>query len=597
MTTTDGFQAYRYHMRQPALHVRDAFELTGSPELAHIDLWLSDYFRITGLNLPSAGSGEDAARANAIAITARALTLYGELARASGLPSFDPGRVLRVAIGDAGRVDITVALPIVENLHDAIFARLFHDALQLVLGPLSLAPSPETASTLLLRIENELASKLRETTDLTSTTVTLSDFAYRSGVPFRHLGGGTMLYGWGARAQIMHSSTGLADSVVGNRISGNKFEAARFMRAAGLPVPEHMLVQTREQALRAAETIGWPVVVKPIDRERSEGVTAFIDNEADFLAAFDYAREWGEAALVEKHIHGASYRILVANGQVNYVVERIPKCVIGNGQDTVAQLAARGDAAREKLPPWKRLMPFPIDDLARQCLARDGLTPDSVPAEGQRAWLRPIFSNAWGGDVAEVTDQLHPENVQLACEVTRLFGLSIAGVDMITPDLTRPWYENGAVINEINTRPQINSSLREHRLMQFWPLMLGGDGRIPVHLIVGTGDLVGAARDRRNDLGASRHYLTTADRTERPDGLPLVLGADTLFDRAIALILRRDVRALVLAGSLDEIVRRGLPVDGIDSLRTVGLDGAEADDAQRRIRALIPVVEREPAEA
>src|SRR5690606_24429942 len=92
-------------------------------------------------------------------------------------------------------------------------------------------------------------------------------------------------------------------------------------------------------------------------------------------------------------------------------------------------------------------------------LARAGLTLDSVPAAGAWAWLRRIESTEWGGVDEDFSTTLHPDNAAIAIRAAELFGLDIAGVDIISTDITRPWHENGAIINEVNSSPLLGASL------------------------------------------------------------------------------------------------------------------------------------------
>ena len=69
---------------------------------------------------------------------------------------------------------------------------------------------------------------------------------------------------------------------------------AKLLRSAGLLAPVHELVNTLESAHVAAQRIGWPVVVKPYDAERGEGVQVDVQAE-DLYAAFTRAYENSKA--------------------------------------------------------------------------------------------------------------------------------------------------------------------------------------------------------------------------------------------------------------------------------------------------------------
>jgi cyanophycin synthetase len=51
------------------------------------------------------------------------------------------------------------------------------------------------------------------------------------------------------------------------------------------------------------------------------------------------------------------------------------------------------------------------------------------------------------------TDEIHPENIWLAERVARIIGLDIAGIDVVTEDISRPVHETDGAIVEVNAAP------------------------------------------------------------------------------------------------------------------------------------------------
>ena len=98
-------------------------------------------------------------------------------------------------------------------------------------------------------------------------------------IPIRHLGVGIFQLGWGAKARRMDRSTTERDSVMGAKLSQSKVLTARLLRSAGLPAALYEVVTNYDNALRTARQTGWPVVVKPVDRDRGEGVTVDVSGE------------------------------------------------------------------------------------------------------------------------------------------------------------------------------------------------------------------------------------------------------------------------------------------------------------------------------
>ena len=87
-----------------------------------------------------------------------------------------------------------------------------------------------------------------------------------------------------------------------------------------------------------------------------------------------------------------------------------------------------------------------------------GFTLNSIPKKDEHVPLRIIESTADGGTPENITTTIHPDNIDISIRATKLFGLQVAGVDIITTDITVPWHQNGAIINEINFSPLLGGS-------------------------------------------------------------------------------------------------------------------------------------------
>ena len=86
-------------------------------------------------------------------------------------------------------------------------------------------------------------------------------------------------------------------------------------------------------------------------------------------------------------------------------------------------------------------------------LAAQNLTPDSVPAKGQRVILRNNANLSTGGTATDVTDDVHPEVAARAIAAAQMVGLHICGVDMVAETVLRPLEEQGGGFVEVNAAP------------------------------------------------------------------------------------------------------------------------------------------------
>lgn len=85
----------------------------------------------------------------------------------------------------------------------------------------------------------------------------------------------------------------------------NKWLMRETCRRAGIPIPRYRKVDSADEARQAAEEIGLPVVIKPVDGQSSKGV-AKVWNLADVPGWYDYARAASRCGdvLVEEMLTG-----------------------------------------------------------------------------------------------------------------------------------------------------------------------------------------------------------------------------------------------------------------------------------------------------
>ncbi len=550
-----------------------SIRLPSTLALDRVDQWLETYFEA---NIPESATiaGADVPlplqSTPAYQLLARVLAIYGVLCKGSHLPCTEFGQVERLAHrGD--RWDFTLLVPATSHLPPVVFERLVRLSLRLIELFSSSVPSDEAVLKLYDQLEEILPQFRRLFSDGRANAL-VAALAHKLSVPFAHLGAGIMQVGYGNRSQLTLRSACLTDSAIGARACNDKFVTSLLLKQAGLPVPQHELVYSEEEALKAAGVLGWPVVIKPADRERGEGVTVGINDPVALAGAFRLAKGLSSRVLVEQQLPGLCHRIFIAGGRLVFATGRQPKSVQGDGCKTVAELVTEANDKEKTVPPWRRKLKFPLDELAVTCLANAGLTPDAVPDEGQMAPLRPFETTEWGGIAKKETPNIHPDNVDLAVRAARALGLSVAGIDLMTVDISRPWHENRAVINEVNFKPYLSGDLKADTLNAYIFSLVPGGGRIPIHAVAGPADPWAVAHEVREQLLASgvRAHVTGHERSESPAGEVMHLTSQGLFMRCVTLLRLPEVEALVVVVDSDEFLDKGLPFDRLERLHTPG---------------------------
>jgi cyanophycin synthetase len=237
-------------------------------------------------------------------------------------------------------------------------------------------------------------------------------------------------------------------------IASDKRLTNQILHDLGLPVPRQRTVRNADDAVAAAESLGYPVVVKPLDGNHGRGVSINLRNEEQVREAFEEAYDRASTVIVETFQEGHDYRILVVNGKVVAVSQRVPGHVIGDGVHTIAQLIELVNAdPRRGVGHEKVLTRLEADVQAEGLLEQAGLTLDAVLPEGKVFPLRSTGNLSTGGTAIDKTDVLHYENRIMAERAVRAVGLDVGGVDYLSPDIARSHKEVGGAIVEINAAP------------------------------------------------------------------------------------------------------------------------------------------------
>ncbi len=213
-------------------------------------------------------------------------------------------------------------------------------------------------------------------------------------------------------------------------------------------------MRTQRDAVRAAEKIGYPVVVKPLSGNHGRGVSINLRTPEEVEVGFAKASEHGKTSIVESYIDGFDHRLLVINGQLVAAAKRVPGHVVGDGKNTIERLVEIvNEDPRRGVGHEKVLTRLEFDHQAERLLAKLGYDKDTVPAEGEIVYLRSTANLSTGGTAIDVTDIVHPDNREMAIRAIRAIDLDIGGVDFLTRDISESYRDAGGGICEVNAGP------------------------------------------------------------------------------------------------------------------------------------------------
>ena len=287
------------------------------------------------------------------------------------------------------------------------------------------------------------------------STASLVHAAEDRGIPWIRLNRQSLVqFGHGRYQQRIQATTTTRTSNIAVELASDKEETNTILRDLGLPVPKQKLVRRPQDAVRAAERIGFPVVLKPLSGNHGRGVSINLKTPDEVEAAFEKAREHGRNVIVESFLEGYDHRLLVVNGKLVAAAKRMPGHVVGDGKNTIELLVDTiNEDPRRGVGHEKVLTRLEFDHQAERLLQKVGYDRSTVPKKGEIVFLRSTANLSTGGTAIDVTDVIHPDNREMAERTIKAIGLDIGGVDFLTKDITESYREAGGGICEVNAGP------------------------------------------------------------------------------------------------------------------------------------------------
>ena len=382
--------------------------------------------------------------------------------------------------------------------------------------------------------------------------------------------------GQGVHAQRIRATMTSRTGALAVDIAGDKELTAKLLASAGLPVPHSQAVRSADAAVSAADRIGYPCVLKPLDGNHGRGVCLNLADADAVRTAWPVAlgQSRGGVCIVESLLIGRDYRCLIVGGRMAAIAERVPAHVIGDGLHTVAELIEITNSdPRRGVGHEKVLTRIGVDTAAVDLLGTQGFELDSVAAAGTMVKLALTGNMSTGGISVDRTFDAHPDNVEIAEEAARMIGLDVAGIDFICPDIAHPARETGGAICEVNAAPgfrmHTHPTVGEPQFIAKPVVDLlfppGAPSRVPIVAVTGTNGKTTTARMIAHIFkGLGRKVgMTSTDGVVIDERL--VIKADASGPKSARMVLQNPrVDFAVMEVARGGILREGLGYDRND---------------------------------
>jgi cyanophycin synthetase len=405
----------------------------------------------------------------------------------------------------------------------------------------------------------------------------LMEAATAKAIPFLQIAPGSRFwqFGWGKRSQVFFESSSNYDGTVAGMMSNSKAVTKQILNEMAMPTPAHVLIAQAAELADAAKKIGWPCVVKPLDRGGGKGVTAEIYNMSALQIAFRHARQYTKGKImVEAFVEGNDYRLMVVNGQLISAVQRVPPTVIGDGEKRVRDLVDELNNDRtNNLVKSNYKRPVTLDSTVETQLALQKLTLDSIPEDRQQVFLRSNANLSTGGSAIDVFDSVHPEVKVFAEIISDSFGLGVSGIDYLTSDIQQSVKDSNGAFIEVNNMPGMEVAIAAGaNAIDIGMKVLGNKpARIPVVMLLLTSDLDGIASEQIVEIANEFGWATLFGNQLNIKGLTLATNHLTPPEKVNSVLKNKASEGALIVWAENELYKFGMPVDNVDAVIIVNV--------------------------
>lgn len=233
-------------------------------------------------------------------------------------------------------------------------------------------------------------------------------------------------------------------------LARDKDAATQFVVSKGLSAPATMRIRGRygdKAIVDFLDTYG-KVVVKPLDRSLSLGLTTDVTTLEAVKTAILHATQYSDTALVQQQVFGEEIRFTVIDGRVRAALLRRTPRVVGDGIRTIRELVEIENEQRSNIQ--NTLVSYPQLD---ESVILSSVDMDRIPDKNEAVELSRSTMISSGCSVYDILEQVDPSYLEIVEKLVKDIEAGFIVVDIFVKDFQESATHSNYWFIEFNTSP------------------------------------------------------------------------------------------------------------------------------------------------
>lgn len=218
-----------------------------------------------------------------------------------------------------------------------------------------------------------------------------------------------------------------------SKILKDKRVTAQILKSEGFPVPEELLLRTREYEKDSRIVDDFlkrhkKVVMKPLDGAHGNGINADISSAHDVEQYIVGKDKDVKRILLQEFVEGDDLRIVIVGYEYANAIVRVPATVVGDGKHTISELIEI-ENSREVRSKGYRTNLTNISTTRAEGFLKHKI--NNIPIPGEAVRVVDISNVGVGGTRVNVTDKVPLWLRDEAERISRTLQAPVCGIDFI----------------------------------------------------------------------------------------------------------------------------------------------------------------------